>query len=533
MKNKLLVLLPLVVIMASCSIAGPVLSSSSEEVMSSSGLPVSSLSSDSSLTESSSSSSSGKSSSNSSNSSSSSSKSSSSSSATTSSEAISSSSSEASSSAPAPDFVYNNPEFEHFFDPSTKIDIVMDFDTESITNMSLMGGTNITVYHDVYHPCTLTLSIDDVPTVYENVGVRLKGGDFSRSDFYYNGYGYAHFKLNFSTIFDDGIYDPLTDETIKDRRILNDVKKLDLKWNRNQDETFTKENYAHYMLNEEGILAQRINNCKVTIKENGVPLSWYTNIDYHVNETVDKQFLQRRMPKDEAKGNLYKGGYVGDDAPNLNDSSDYLMGVEDNYEEIHYTYSLKTNESKNNHTLLQNCIDVLSADDETLSYQVKERFSEVMDVDYFIKYCALMWVVGNPDDFRYNSNNTYFYFNSVTNKMYIIPQDNDRCLGINIHGAMNLSVKGPMDVAAGYNGSSNSRPRVLRRFCLSNFDENRPLIPQWNTRYLQLCNQYANKYLDSAKFNAYTNSFAYKSSGGSYENVSFAEYAYNKLGTLS
>ena len=60
----------------------------------------------------------------------------------------------------------------------------------------------------------------------------------------------------------------------------------------------------------------------------------------------------------------------------------------------------------------------------------KTKLEEVMDLDYFAKYCAMMWVIGNPDDMRLNDNNTYLYFNGVSKEFIPIPYDNDRCFGI-------------------------------------------------------------------------------------------------------
>ena len=51
-------------------------------------------------------------------------------------------------------------------------------------------------------------------------------------------------------------------------------------------------------------------------------------------------------------------------------------------------------------------------------------------MDNFLKFEAVSYFLGNPDDLRNNYNNYYIYFNKSTGKMIFIPYDLDRCLGV-------------------------------------------------------------------------------------------------------
>ena len=280
-------------------------------------------------------------------------------------------------------------------------------------------------------------------------------------------------------------------------------------------------------------MAQKANMCTLTVKQDGVALPGYENVPYHVYETVDKPFLKRRLDKNAAKGDLYKSAWPA----TLNEFTSY--GVEDNYNDQHYIYNLKTNEEDSDHSALQNCITKINQTG-AVTDQIKNDLMSVVDVQYLLKYAAMMWVIGNPDDLRYNKNNTYFYFNSKNGLLYLIPYDNDRCFGILQDWPIDLSNSEPLDkrncngFEPGYNQVES---HLLWRTFIPLSTSSYPVVEEWKDQYLNYCEEYATKYLNVAKFQQYTNSFALAPSkvisnaGGS--NQSFEEYASNKLGTLS
>ena len=94
------------------------------------------------------------------------------------------------------------------------------------------------------------------------------------------------------------------------------------------------------------------------------------------------------------------------------------------------TYELKTNddpEDFNNHKYLQAFVDMLKIRDQNAFMQQLESMT---DMDYFARFEAVNYLVGNPDCIRNNANNYYLYF-TPAGKAYLIPYDYDRCFGIN------------------------------------------------------------------------------------------------------
>ena len=56
--------------------------------------------------------------------------------------------------------------------------------------------------------------------------------------------------------------------------------------------------------------------------------------------------------------------------------------------------------------------------------------SAVVDMEYLSIQQAVGYIVGNPDDMRYNYNNYMIYLRRTDGKAIFIPIDNDRCFGI-------------------------------------------------------------------------------------------------------
>lgn len=147
---------------------------------------------------------------------------------------------------------------------------------------------------------------------------------------------------------------------------------------------------------------------------------------YTINEPVDKIFLQKYLPEEAAKGDLYKLGWgMGGGASFTNTES---IGVEDEDEGLFYAFDLKTNKKKSQHEALVALIQNLNDGDVS-----REEFAELVDSDYFLRFAAVSYLLGNPDDLRNNYNNCYAYFRSDNGKLLLIPYDYDRCLGVTTH----------------------------------------------------------------------------------------------------
>lgn len=421
--------------------------------------------------------------------------------------------------------------YQALFKHSNDIRITIQATNEAWGKMKEYGDSSRSFEDkELYHPANVTIKINDKTYTYDEVGVRLKGGSFSRNtSFFHKSTGLfddepTHLKLSFSQTFSAGDLDYYTHtpewtkdakSERKDRKI-GKMKKIDLKWNRNYDYTFTRESYMNYCFNDVDLAAQLTNLVKVTLISDNDSKTF----TYQMNEALDKQFIKHHYGKNNTDGNLYKGAYNASGKCNFSLSGKSKIGIESN--NFMPIYDLKTNDDVPDHTLLNNVITKINNNATT-----REEIENIINVPQVLKYMAMSWVMGNPDDFRMNDNNTFFYFNK-DNKLEIITYDNDRCLGI--HRDMDhsdLRQYGMLNNTH-YDGSRIEN-NLYYRFILNG----QHLIQDYQDQYIKLCKQYATEYLSKSKFDAFTAEFAnaphtdstYKGDG----NTSFASYATEKL----
>ena len=429
--------------------------------------------------------------------------------------------------------------YKKLYDKKNKISVVLDFTNNALKSLQNYGNTN-TIQKDMYHPCTMTLKINDETYTYEEVGARMKGNtsrtdSFVKDDDTLDKSRFLNLKLSFSQTFDDEedndyyIREWESKDIRKERknRRLGGQKKVDLKWNKNQDQTFTKASYCLYAYEQEGIPAQKDNVVQVTIKNEKDSSTFLMDM----MEALDEIFATSHFTTEDSTGNLYKSLYGSDGPADFSRSSLRSVGVETpSWSPI---YDLKTNDKEPDHTLLTKLINTLN-DDKRSASEFKSTLDSMVDVDEFLKYSALSWVIGNPDDMRNNYNNYYTYFRSSDNKLVIIPYDVDRCFGIlqdwEIH-TENYSYNSYKQVT---NNQDLRNPLFYRTFLTGTswYGQNFQNITEYKQRYEHYCYVYAHKYLDNNKFSEFTNKFPWvnknvSSGGGS--NLSFAKYAEAKL----
>jgi hypothetical protein len=237
-------------------------------------------------------------------------------------------------------------------------------------------------------------------------------------------YNLIHFKVSFQETFDEVEYYgnsvlKWSDDTLRKarkNRTFATLEKIDMRWNRNDDPTYIRENYSYDLYREFGVLAPHTNLASVDIGNDHAGV-WV------IYEPIDKIFLEKNLPAEALGGDLYKLGWTNEGAT-FTDFRSY--GVEDEDKSQFYVYDLKTNKKTSTHKSLQTLINTLKSSSVT-----KEKFASLVDMDSFIYYCAVSYMIGNPDDLRNNYNNTYIYFRADTGKMLVIPYDMDRGLGVN------------------------------------------------------------------------------------------------------
>lgn len=322
--------------------------------------------------------------------------------------------------------------YNQLFDPDNKLEIHLDMPDKELQKLQedYERYRSFGSKSPIYRMGTLTITITNGEGTFSyqinEVGARMKGNT-SRTSFYNKDegiYNYIHFKFDFQETFDDEEYygsdckiwasDELREER-KDR-LFAGLEKLEMRWNKCYDRTYLKESYSFDLYRSEGVMAPHCNIGVLTWS--GARMGIYT-----VQEPVDDIFIQRRLPEEDWGGDLYKCGWTNEGASFTNTNS---IGVEDEDKGAFYVYDLKTNKKKSTHEQLKNLIGYLNGGSVT-----KDGFAQVVDVDNFLRFAAVSYFVGNPDDSRNNYNNFYIYFRKSTGQVMFIPYDYDRCLGVN------------------------------------------------------------------------------------------------------
>ena len=397
---------------------------------------------------------------------------------------------------------------------------------------------------------TFTITTADGQTLrhcVEQVGVRMKGNT-SRTDFYDPNEGIhslVHLKLSFQETFDEEAYyggeamvwtDEAARNARKDRTFAG-LEKLDIKWNRCDDATFIKEHYAYEMYRANGVLAPRTNIA--SIDWGGIHCGIYT-----IYEPIDKLFLARNLPKNDLGGDLYKGGWTHEGATFTHTGS---IGIEDEDKGEFFTFDLKTNKKTSEHEALKNLITRLNAGVS------KEEYTRLIDTDNFLRYAAVSYLLGNPDDLRNNYNNFYLYFRASDGKALFIPYDYDRCLGVTKQYNPNgngMTRDAPFSTTVAATGQKQENPVFLYSVCSGGYyvNEYADILKElaageWMTaeKFSAMFRTAANNYqylaAPSKEFrntHGYGFTFDLYKSGdpGSQDNISFAEYTSAKLATL-
>ena len=342
-------------------------------------------------------------------------------------------------------------EYMQFWNPSTTLSINVTMTQAAADFLNdYQCDHNDSRYHDYYVPCTFLLTMGGVEYNFEEVGVRMKG-NMSRkniltsSNFSLESLG--HYKFSFKETFDDEEYttiEPLRQfaktwedsaaKKARKKRTLFDMEKIDIKWNRNDDQTKSKQAYALDVFRTSGVLAGHDTLAKTTL---GIVGKTPINTTYEVLECIDSVFIKRHFGETYADGDLYKCTYTDRGPANMSGTITIgnQIGVEDNTNSFHPSYDLKTNKKKNTtHENFFNLVSVVK-NKSLPAAEWKKAIEKVLDMETFIKYESIAFLLGNFDDMRNNANNYYLYFTSGEKpKAFIIPYDFDRCLGAGAEG---------------------------------------------------------------------------------------------------
>ncbi len=277
----------------------------------------------------------------------------------------------------------------------------------------------------IYRKATAVITVGGKSYTIDEVGVRAKG-NLSILPVYDENSGklnLSHYKLSFNETFDDKDYygnDAKVWKTDAERKARKNrrfatLKKLDVKWNRNYDDTYIREIYAAEMFRQSGVIAQKIGLSQLVFNKSNYGVMT-------IYEPIDEIFLERNLPKSALGGDLYKVGWTYSPANYI--ENQVSVGITDEDKGTKYNFDLKTNEKTSKNEALKNFLKVINSKPD------QSQLEAVLDTDYFAKFLAAYYFAGDPDDIRNNYNNHYIYFRKDNGKAIFIPYDNDRTLGV-------------------------------------------------------------------------------------------------------
>ena len=388
-------------------------------------------------------------------------------------------------------------------------------------------------YADCYFPVTLEVKMNGKRFVYYEVGMRLKGNtsrtqflDPDTNDFIKS----LSFKLSFNELWDKAIYDTFnlrkkwteTDNPewlVRDERtFMGDVdrkygmKKIDIKWNKSADPSLVMQPFVFSFFQRHGLISQ--NSTLTTLKMNNTRFGIVT-----VNEPIDKHLLRRYFNKKGAAGELYKVGWGQpspdegwvkgslryedlrfDDHGNLIERA--IIGEEDKFNGYEPGYDAKEFDAKspNPFAKMITLMETLKNIEGKSVSEAKTMLEAVVDMNSFLRYAALCYLTGNPDDMRNNGNNYYVFFNpNEGNKAYFIPYDYDWSLNIKWDGVGDMSRLGPFHSKQQGNDRSWQENRLFWATLIDKNDH-----PHRAPAYdIPMSTDYRNAYLDLLRtFNA-------------------------------
>ncbi len=323
-----------------------------------------------------------------------------------------------------------NQDYLDLFNHSVRHTFIIEFTQEEwdgliddmISYNDMFGSYRSNNYRNV----TVTyVSDDDVFTI-EDVGFRSKGNIYSRylPVDQYGSVREIHFMLKFNEIFDLE-ENTLEYDALKTREVF-DIEQLLFKWNNQGDRSYSNEVFAHEMFDQIGVVTPEASFAEVKIVIDGVvELVSFYNIFEHLDEEFIRKSLQD-TPTQEV-GDLYKGTWFGSLEPIFDTS---LIGVRDWETNYRPVYGLETNVNKLEYSNLILFTYGLNKPDLT---ERQEYLETNFNIDSYIRSMAMNVLLGNPDDYRSNSNNFYLYFDENDYLTYI-PFDYDNSMGSGWNG---------------------------------------------------------------------------------------------------
>lgn len=212
-------------------------------------------------------------------------------------------------------------------------------------------------------------------------------------------------------------------------RTVFEVEELDLKYSKFFDEpyhdpTYITEKFSLDLFRAFGVDAAHVTLTTLYVKIGSQVIDYGL---YSAFEPIDKRFFERRLPKVQADGDLYKSlwQHYGPAALQWNHHPDSI-GIKNESLNYRPTYDLKNNKKTSDHSALKSFMSSINLKHNA---SFKTYIDANFNVDAMIRLLAIGVLLGNPDDYRAMGNNYYLFQNAVTGIWTMIPYDYDHGLG--------------------------------------------------------------------------------------------------------
>lgn len=359
-----------------------------------------------------------------------------------------------------------------FFDPSVYHEILIEVTGDELDHLDNYMKTAFAKYGNYrissYVKVNFVYRENGVEKIrIDEIGLRTHGNVFSRYLIEYDGstMNTLHWRLSFDDPFD--LEEDSSAYKARKKRNLFGLENLVLKWNKTSSwsqlstDPYILESYGYSLYEQAGIQSSKACLVHVIFVVDG------KRIDQGVMtmiEPVDDEFIQKRYPKDAAKGNLYKALWQMTPA-SLESTTAALFGIKDEEKGYYPTYDIKTNEATNDGSDLKDLIRLIPTQ---LNKTLYDSLNDTLDMENFMAFNAMNYLYGNPDDFRYNSNNYYLYRDSSKDPKWVfIPTDLDKGLGITDWDPDGQQMKSVLPFDKFTSNTTFPPPLILRKTILS------------------------------------------------------------------
>jgi len=187
------------------------------------------------------------------------------------------------------------------------------------------------------------------------------------------------------------------------------------------DPSLLYEKLAYEMMEFAGLPASHATHVEVWIDltdDNQPAIFWGV---YLLVERVDNKYLSNRFGPESVGGNLYKASHAQRGPMDL---KYYGESIEDYpTQNSQYAYGKMNNEEEADYSDIIELCRAIDGTTYTNDEEFMQALEEVLNVDVFLRYIAVVTIINNWDTYPVTGNNYYLFSNPVTSRFEWIPWD--------------------------------------------------------------------------------------------------------------